>query len=262
MPRRKRKLSKTAAFEAKQKKIKQDLKQRNASRMVPLGTKLHLKQSKDWTFEFPEKGWQALLLEGQCIHRNAREQRCSERLSITLPYCHRHMQTDVQLAVHRTSLHLRATLERLPFLGLFACDRSRPLGAKSVFKKGDFIVSYVAEHSNLEEQLQRYLLENGKSAAPYTVDDTFDASLQRCLGSLANTCHKSSGIGPGLKPCRPNATLVILPGRGMYPLLVATRSIANSEEIFLDYGEPFKSLCMKVRHQTLPVDKYNALSLD
>jgi SET domain-containing protein len=155
----------------------------------------------------------------RCEGRTRTGTQCSRNTCIGTRWCFQHLATK----------KLRIQTSRLPHAGkgLFAVDKDLAVG-ETVFRRGDAIIAYDGDLVTREEIDARY----GDYTAPYGIEISRtrfeDGALHRGVGTLAN--HPAA-------PYRSNAQFSVKQRR---VVLVATRTIRNHDEIFVNYGRNYR----------------------
>jgi hypothetical protein len=184
----------------------------------------------------------------RCIAGVKNGARCTRSVCASIPICWQHAQSLMNLRGGQTSL--KKNHERLKFGGLFACQKKKP-ATHIVFHAGDIICGYFGESIDEETLNERY--GEGDTPAPYALQvgqgqHAFfeDSALRRSFGSLVNTileAHNNYDWAAASAGIQPNAKIgtIAIDGREM-ACIIATRSIKNSQEIFVrshdQHGNP------------------------
>ena len=154
--------------------------------------------------------------------------RCKMRVCIGLPYCWRHM---------RSQLHLRVAKSQIPEAGNGVYAYHPDANIQKVFKKGDSITTYDGEFIDKEEVDRRYT-NSEEVTAPYvysigTSGNNFvDAACVRGVGGMFN-------FKPYTGKRNPNNVIAKKIKNENKVMLYAIRDIRNGEEMFLDYGRNY-----------------------
>ena len=205
--------------------------------------------SQRWNFEYNMNDaaapWHGCDMECmQCVHIKANGQQCSRNTCYTLPYCWQHLKLVANLRVGRTTLMDPNTHRRFTFRGLFACASPSAAPGSIVFRIRDPIVTYAGEMLTPAQLDARY--PGVDETAPYVEaadnvnvpggTEFVDSACMRGVGAYANDARNGSQCYQN-GACQNNARL--WSGGGIYPRLVALRSIRDGQEIFADYGAPY-----------------------
>ena len=168
-----------------------------------------------------ELHFQSRLESERCNGVKKNGETCKRTCCIGTPYCWTHLLYAKHIRI-KDSILIRAGK------GLFAIDPSTREPVR-VFEKGDKIIEYDGElipHAELE---RRY----GGYTAPYGVEvnktrDLYeDGAIHRGAGTLAN--HATGA--------RVNARLSVSRN---HVVLIATKTIKNGSEIYLNYGRAYR----------------------
>lgn len=188
----------------------------------------------EFQFEGPTRSFACSLSPRPCAHVHpTTKAQCARVQYIGSGLCWQHLAIDRSLKVAPTSI------PGAEGKGLFAFSRTP---GEVLFRPGDRIIEYDAEHIDRREADARY----GRSTAPYGVAHS-EASVEN------GACVRGPGTLANTHPGHNNATLVT-PGRRRgghgTAWLKATRRIRSGEEIALAYGRAYRLGEPGVTHRT------------
>ena len=164
----------------------------------------------------------------RCLAIKEDGQRCKNHCVMGVQLCWVHL-----LYKHNLRIKTTNSVPQPNGKGLFALNPIED-GDAILFRRNETIIRYTGQHINETELNRRY----GDDTAPYTVEykkgHFIDAACKRGIGSLAN--HRPSRLA--------NAKFVLTRSRQTNRIdgvkLVATKSIRNDTEIFVNYGREYK----------------------
>jgi hypothetical protein len=210
-----------------------------------------LQPSSRWRYEYGEG--EGEMYQMTCLETTKRGTRCRRKSVLSVGVCWQHLKSVAHLRIGRTRTR-DENGNRKTFLGLFACDQSKPHD-DIVFNKGDPICPYIGEIIDEDEFYERYPDDD---MPPYAVEHDqsgmyIDASVVRGVGALANDCDEDED-----SDCEVNAELVEESDDEdleTFPYLIATENIFNGEEILVNFGDAWRN-GEHVEHETKPRSAY------
>lgn len=168
-------------------------------------------------YRSPQTQFDGILKHERCRHILRNGHRCKRNVILGLPFCFQ----------HRSKIKVATSTIPHAGLGLFAHNGTD--NDAVVFQKKDEIAPYYGELVTPAIREERY----GTMTAPYglelTRQEAMDGALKRGLGTLVN--HK---------PNREANTRFSVKRNKKEVNLVATKTIRNRKELFVNYGRQYK----------------------